>query len=488
MENSDVASERGVLGGIYCHGEDGYFDVADILHPDSFTIIENRVIYNCYKHIFEKKNGATADEAMIISASTELGYDNFFDSDQNLRHLRGILNTKTSIENVRSFGAKVRKLHIARLLAEQCNMAIEDLQKLDGSESLDKILSIPEGRIFELNDKINQKDSQIKSLGDGLLGHLIHIEENPVDMIGISTGYRRFDESIGGGLRRKEIDIIGARMKVGKSFLVDNIGMFIASTLKIPVLNLDTEMSQEQHWYRILSKYSGVKKKFIETGEYGKCPDLKKQVRDAAKLVEEAPYFYECIAGKSFEDVLATARRWLHKHVGLDGNGKTKDCVIIYDYLKLVNDEAIKPNMQEYQALGFQLMALKNFVIRYDVPCLSFMQLNRDGIDEETTAVASGSDRILMYCSSFSICKPKSDEEIAEDGLKQGNRKMVPVIARNGAGLDAGDYINMKFDGDFGRIEELKTRKEFKIENKDKFDSTFETDIDDENDIPFADD
>jgi hypothetical protein len=92
-----------------------------------------------------------------------------------------------------------------------------------------------------------------------------------------------------------------------------------------------------------------------------------------------------------------------------------------------------------------------------------------------------------MYCSSFSIYKPKSDEEVAEDGEKQGNRKMVPVIARNGAGLDAGDYINMKFDGDFGRIEELKTRKEFKIENKDKFDSTFETDIDDENDIPFAD-
>ena len=46
------------------------------------------------------------------------------------------------------------------------------------------------------------------------------------------------------------------------------------------------------------------------------------------------------------------------------------------------------------------------------------MQLNRDGIDEESTAVASGSDRILMYCISFTIFKQKSDEEIAEDGIK----------------------------------------------------------------------
>jgi len=482
----DVAAERAILGGIHQYGQDAYFDTADILHYESFTVRENRVIYNCFKHIFETKQDALPDEAMIISASIELGYDKFFNSDQSLRHLRGVLNTKTSLENVRHFAAKVRKLHIARLLAEQCNLAIEDLYKLDGSESIDHILSIPEGRIFELNDKINNKDTQVSLLSKGLEEHLDYIESNPVDMVGISTGYIRYDKSIGGGHRRKEIDIIGARLKVGKTQLVDNIGMHISSKLGIPVMNIDTEMSREQHWYRILANLSNVPKELIETGKYGQDKELRLRVRAATKQLQAAPYFYECISGKAFEDVLATVRRWIHKEVGFDSNGKTKDCVLIYDYLKLVNDEAITRNMQEYQALGFMLMALKNFVIRYDIPCLSFMQLNRDGIEEESTAVASGSDRILMYCSSFSIFKPKSDEEIAEDGHNNGNRKLIPIVCRNGAGLDNGDYINMQFDGDFGRIKELKTRNELRLESKHNVDTGLSYDIGD-SDIPFAD-
>ena len=134
------------------------------------------------------------------------------------------------------------------------------------------------------------------------------------------------------------------------------------------------------------------------------------------------------------------------------------------------------------------MMALKNFCIRYDVPCLAFMQLNRDGIDEESTGVASGSDRILMFCSSFSIFKPKSDEEIAEDTVKGGNRKLIPIICRNGGGLDYGDYINLHFEGDFSSIVELKTKKEIMLENKNNIDEGFDNEINyDDSDIPFAD-
>ena len=34
----DAAAEWAVLGGVFQHGSDAYFDVADILHPDSFTV------------------------------------------------------------------------------------------------------------------------------------------------------------------------------------------------------------------------------------------------------------------------------------------------------------------------------------------------------------------------------------------------------------------------------------------------------------------
>lgn len=484
----DAAAEWAVLGGVFQHGSDAYFDVADILHPDSFTVSENKAVWNCVRHIFEKKNDVTLDESMLLSTAIELGYDKILNSNESLKHIRAIINKKTSLQNVRSLAAKIRKLHIANQLSERCGVAIEELQQLSGEETIDKILSIPESKIFELNDVISQRTSSNTSISDGLFEHLEYIENNPVDMIGISTGYRRYDEAIGGGLRRKEIDIIGARMKVGKSMYVDNVAINIAIKQGIPVINLDTEMSREQHWYRILSNMTGIKKKYIETGQYAQEPRLKEKVRLAAQQLKNSPYYYECISGKQFEDVLATLRRWLHRDVGYDDNGKIKDCVIIYDYLKLIDDTALKGNMQEYQALGFMMMSLKNFCIRYDVPCLAFMQLNRDGIDEETTGVASGSDRILMFCSSFSIFKPKSDEEIAEDTVKGGNRKLIPIICRNGGGLDYGDYINLHFEGDFSSIVELKTKKEIMVENKNTIDEGFDNEInDDDSDIPFAD-
>ena len=97
-------------------------------------------------------------------------------------------------------------------------------------------------------------------------------------------------------------------------------------------------------------------------------------------------------------------------------DGTAKDCVIVYDYLKLMDSQGISQDLKEYQVLGFMMTSLHNFAVRYKVPILGFIQLNRDGITKETTDTASGSDRIIWLCSNFSIFKRKSDEEIADDG------------------------------------------------------------------------
>ncbi|NDB58628.1 hypothetical protein EB001_09295, partial [bacterium] len=148
--------------------------------------------------------------------------------------------------------------------------------------------------------------------------------------------------------------------------------------------------------------------------------------------------------------------------VKLDDNGKTNECVIIYDYLKLMSSSSITNNIQEYQALGFQITSLHNLCVKLDIPCLSFVQLNRDGITKESTDAVSGSDRLIWLCTSFTIFKIKSPEELAEDGPNAGNRKLVPIVARHGAGLDDGDYINMIMQGAHAKLKELKTRNEFK--------------------------
>ena len=129
------------------------------------------------------------------------------------------------------------------------------------------------------------------------------------------------------------------------------------------------------------------------------------------------------------------------------------------------------------------MTSLHNFAIRYEVPILAFIQLNRDGITKESTDTASGSDRIIWLCSNFSIYKAKSDEEIAKDGPENGNRKLVPLIARHGQGLQDKDYINVNMIGKYGKLTEGKTA--FELEDGTNL-------IDDDqlgsqnDDIPFA--
>ena len=93
---------------------------------------------------------------------------------------------------------------------------------------------------------------------------------------------------------------------------------------------------------------------------------------------------------------------------------------------------------------------------------LVFVQLNRDGITKESTDAVSGSDRLIWLCTSFSIFKSKSPEELAEDGPNAGNRKLVPIVSRHGAGMDDGDYINMNMIGANAKLIELQTRNEMK--------------------------
>jgi hypothetical protein len=112
--------------------------------------------------------------------------------------------------------------------------------------------------------------------------------------------------------------------------------------------------------------------------------------------------------------------------------------------------------------LNFQITSLHNLCVKLDIPCLSFVQLNRDGITKESTDAVSGSDRLIWLCTSFTIFKIKSPEELAEDGPNAGNRKLVPIVARHGSGLDDGDYINMLMQGSHSKLRELKTRNEFK--------------------------
>lgn len=252
----------------------------------------------------------------------------------------------------------------------------------------------------------------------------------------------------------------------GKTTLAKEIGIHVAN-LGIPVLFLDSEMNKNDQLNRSLASLSDLPITTIETGSFSKNVSSKIKVQKAAEFLKTLPYKHQRIAGKEFDEVLSIIRRWIHKDVGFSDSGKTNPHLVLYDYFKLMNSSQISNSLQEYQVLGFQISKLSDFCGEYETPVLAFVQINRDGINKETSDVISGSDRLLWLCTSMSIFKRKTAEEIAEDGRENGNMKLIPVECRFGEPLEEGDYINLQMDKEKSKIKELKTQRSVVKENKD---------------------
>ena len=456
----DLAAERAVLSGLCQYGIDALLDI-DFVDVDYFVNEKNQTIFRCVQKALQDTQ--KAELSSILSAANQIGCYEQINSQDEIGFLRSLFNFPILQENVPNHAAKLAKLKVARDIKQTLKICSSEIEKVSGDEDINDIISLIETPVLDATAKIYQtSDNKPQIIGDDISDYVEFLKENPSDMIGISTGFPVYDEAIGGGLRRKCVDLIAARPKVGKSMFGDAVAMHVAKNLDIPVLVLDTEMSKEDHLNRMLANISGVEINSISSGKFASNNLEAEKVETAAAELEQIPYHYVSIAGQPFENILSIMRKWIYQEVGFDENGRTKDCLIIYDYLKLMNSSSISNSMQEFQVLGFQITQLHNFCVKYDVPCLSFVQLNRDGITKESTDVVSGSDRLIWLCTSFTIFKLKSDEEMADDEDENGNRKLVPIVARHGAGLDDGDYINMNMFGKFGKIVEGQTRNKLR--------------------------
>ena len=475
----DPSAERAVLALLCQHGDRAYLEVSDLISENTFTIDSNIILYKCIKKIFQNNSNATIDIATIYSAAKELNLDHILQKKEETQHLKAILDFPANINNLLQFTGKIKKLEIARKLHAKLEDVQSEILNLDGSESITKILGLAEDPILNFSNSLEDADNNPSQIAKGLSDYIEHIKTNPIQQVGISTGFPAYDFAIGGGLRKGTVNVIAARPKTGKTLLSDNMGKNIAA-LGIPVLNMDTEMTKADHIHRILAMMTEVEINKIETGKFADSPMLSSKIDEAVKSLDSMPLYHKSIAGKSFEEQIAIMRRWIMKEVGLNADGTAKPCVIFYDYLKLMDSQGMSQDLKEYQVLGFMMTALHNFAVKYQVPIMAFIQLNRDGITKESTDTASGSDRIIWLCSNFSIFKRKSDEEMAEDGPTNGNRKLIPLISRHGGGLDDNDYINCHMKGWCAKITEGKTRLELMNNNGDNsgFDIQNEEQID----------
>jgi replicative DNA helicase len=292
--------------------------------------------------------------------------------------------------------------------------------------------------------------------------------------IGISSGYKNYDILLGGGFRRSAVDIVAARAKVGKSILGINIAYNVASR-GIPVLYLDTELTWRIQLSRLLSVMSGVPIRHLETGGFFGKLKYAQRIKKIKKRFQKLPLSYVEIKGWNIQKQISTIRSWFARNVGKDEDGRTKDALIVLDYIKIM-DRGDFQDAKEYQALGFQLTALHDLMGELDSSMFAMVQENRLGLDEHHEGSVGGSDRISQYCDSLSFLMARKAEELRDDyenpdrdeDVDPYNMKLLVRISRFGGNNPSNESISLYSDIKNPRKKRMQVRAkitEYGIEN-----------------------
>lgn len=473
---TDITSESAILSAIFNKGAEAYLRTEDYgLTAKDFYYETNQNLFFVMEKIIQENPTARIDKAGLMAKAHMLGLDTFVKKAQNNDLIEGICIIPVNVESVPYLCESVKRNSVFRIVLDDIRNLSTDIEdKIDNNASLEDLLFLVENKTLSLTDAIVNPNAKISLMGDGYKEWIKDLMDNPRQLMGIPTGYNRYDVSIGGGLRRQSINLIGARPKVGKSFIALNVANNVASR-NIPVLYLDTELTKDHQLPRFGALNANIPISEIETGRLRENPAYIQNMKNSIKKIESIPLCHEYIGGWKFEQIITFVKMWINKFVGFDENGNVKDCLIVYDYLKMLRDDDLG-KMQEYQRIGFLITQLQDLCVRQDVAMFMLIQLNRDGAEQESSNVISQSDRVLWNVGSFSILKDKAEDEMVESGV-HGNKKLIVKDARFGTGTPD-SYINMRADLRFAKISEGLTSRE--AWNEDRKSGQPETDKEDQ--------
>lgn len=300
------------------------------------------------------------------------------------------------------------------------------------------------------------RSSDIGVMGSNFADWLINkhkeVKEGRIH-VGVTCGFPKFEQCIGGGFRDGTVNVIAARSKMGKSFLALTMADNVARQ-GYPVLYLDTELSDEYQTIRRVSRLTKIPLYQLETGAFFGDNIRETAAKNAVHDLERNKVYYVDIKGWNIEEQVSIIRRFFAKVVGKNKEGRFNRCLVILDYLKLMKAED-KNSDKEWEALGYRMTALHDLMSEYQSPMLALAQQNRDGLEKENESTISGSDRIIWLCDNFSIFAKMDEADILArqassnqdpNARKPENCKLKVVVCRHGPGTPGKKFIGIYAD------------------------------------------
>lgn len=456
-----VGAERAILA-ICMKKPDSVFVVDEILDEGDFTNTGNKLIWSLMRDIILEDSSASLDHFLLISRAEEKGIKDFFKKTSDGDLLKALEQTKNTLNenSLNKYLAMVKKATVKRRLIETIDTVKEDVHKFDGT--VVELRAHVEESVLGSMQNIDSGEQDIVNLADNFEEVINEYAEDDA-ILGLDVAMPRWQRD-SGRIRNGTITGIFARAKEGKSQLAAHalkcVGIDGNEELgRLPVLYLDTEMQARDQQMRLCGMMTGINYERIESGAWRSNQAEHDKVKDAFKKISGAPIYYKNISGRSIKAVIPVIRKFIHKFVGGRTEGNQPRCLVVYDYIKLMDAGDLR-SAQEYQLLGFLLSALHDLATDLNFPMIAFGQLNREALKVDSIGAIGGSDRITHNVDSLTIFRKKKEEELEADGRMRGSHIMKVLVCRKGGGHDFDEHVNVHFDKACGKFTEDKRQSE----------------------------
>jgi replicative DNA helicase len=374
----------------------------------------------------------------LLTVQDELKRRHMLDTIGGMSYLTALFDTVPTAANAEYHAKMVVDKAIARAMAsagrELVQLALQDAGEM--GESVDAAEQI----VFGIRrDTVGSGGVSIYDLGVRQYQQSIDNSDAGSSMLGLPTGFGMLDH-LSGGLKRKEMTIIGARPSLGKTSLGAAIAMHAAVVEKIPTLFISIEMSAEAIAMRCYSSRARIESKKLLLGkldddEWSRYSDAICDMDGVAFAVDDEA---DTIPG-----IRAAVRRFVRRF---------GDCgLVIVDYLQQIQFVGKADNRT--QEVGQIAAGLKKLAKQMNVHVMALAQLTRTAEGKEPTLADLRESGTIEAEADMVVFIHRKRQQAGEAPQEVSPTEIIVAKNRNGQtgrlklGFvhETASYVNMEF-------------------------------------------
>jgi replicative DNA helicase len=457
----DLDAEAAVLSAVMV--DPLAFDkVNEFLRPEHFYSEAHRRIYEACVDL--SAEGKPVD---VVQAATWLRDRDRLAQVGGMAYLTEVLNAAPAVANVVSYGRTIHEKWRVRSLILACQRVMA--QGYSGYGEAQQFIDSAEQAVYDIAR--TRESSSVQTLRDVMqetFRRITKATERGARIIGIPTGFDRYDRMTS-GLHDGELTIVAARPGMGKTSLVLNMAVNVASPRQLEsardpnerweepgygVVVFSLEMPREQIVNRMLCAEARVDVSRVRTGML--TPSDWSKLTQAAAHLANLNVWVDDSPALSILELRSKVRRLQSEFNRVDpatGEKKQSIGLVMVDYLQLMKGrEYVQSREQEISEIS---RGLKQLAKELSLPVIALSQLNR-AVEtrgekskrpqlsdlRESGAIEQDADNICFIYRDDYYNKETADRNVAE---------LIIAKQRNGPT----DMVRVRFDAQYTRFDNL---------------------------------